>query len=83
MCCIEFQKRGLPHTHLLIILASLDALGPLDDPQSWDNIVCAELPDQQSQPEVCVWLCAYGLRKLHMCLQTMAMNQDIHYLHVI
>jgi hypothetical protein len=38
---IEYQKRGLPHLHLLIFLDHSDFL----DPEVIDKIVCAELPD--------------------------------------
>jgi hypothetical protein len=44
---IEFQKRGLPHAHILVILA------PEDKPRcpaDYDCIVCAELPDKDTQP---------------------------------
>ena len=37
---IEFQKRGLPHAHILVILA--DDCNPRD-PSDYDKIVCAEL----------------------------------------
>ena len=39
---IEFQKRGLPHAHILLILASEDKPYTADD---YDKIVCAEIPD--------------------------------------
>ncbi|GAA0170149.1 hypothetical protein LIER_43868 [Lithospermum erythrorhizon] len=39
---IEFQKRGLPHAHFLIILKP--AFKYLS-PEAYDRIVCAELPD--------------------------------------
>ena len=38
---IEYQKRGLPHLHLVIFLDHSDFL----DPEVIDKIVCAELPD--------------------------------------
>jgi len=38
---IEFQKRGLPHAHMLFILS-----GRQDCWQEVDRLVCAELPDQ-------------------------------------
>ncbi|XP_028055550.1 uncharacterized protein LOC114259710 [Camellia sinensis] len=41
---IEFQKRGLPHMHLLLILAP--GQKPLS-PDTYDSIVSAELPDQK------------------------------------
>ena len=46
---IEFQKRGLPHAHILVIVR------PADKPRSMDEIdrvVCAELPDEHTQPEL-------------------------------
>ncbi|GAA0147726.1 hypothetical protein LIER_36573 [Lithospermum erythrorhizon] len=44
---IEFQKRGLPHTHFLIILKpTFKYLSP----EAYDQIVCAELPYQRTNP---------------------------------
>ncbi|XP_069144240.1 uncharacterized protein [Solanum lycopersicum] len=42
MYTVEFQKRGLPHAHFLIIL--MDGYKLLT-PEAYDKIVCAELPD--------------------------------------
>src|SRR3979490_2304095 len=44
---IEFQKRGLPHAHILMILASNDKPKTTED---FDNLVCAEIPDNEHQP---------------------------------
>ena len=44
---IEFQKRGLPHAHLLIHLKSEDKL---NSPQDVDNIISAEIPDKNLFP---------------------------------
>ena len=41
MDVIEFQKRGLPHVHILIILAAEDR--PMTS-EMVDSVVCAELP---------------------------------------
>ena len=38
---IEFQKRGLPHAHILVILAENDRLASSSDV---DNVISAELP---------------------------------------
>ena len=38
---VEFQKRGLPHAHILIILAKCDKLKTPDD---YDTVIIAELP---------------------------------------
>ena len=45
---IEFQKRGLPHAHILIILEKDHKLSAED----FDRIVCAELPDKDEEPEL-------------------------------
>lgn len=38
---IEFQKRGLPHMHLLIILTSDDKI---HQPEELDDLISAEIP---------------------------------------
>lgn len=44
---IEFQKRGLPHMHFLIFLHIDDKI---KEPADVDRLVCAEFPDQQTDP---------------------------------
>ncbi|SAM09761.1 hypothetical protein [Absidia glauca] len=44
---VEFQKRGLPHIHIVVILAASDR--PMTSSQ-YDNFVCAELPDINAHP---------------------------------
>ena len=44
---IEFQKRGLPHAHILPILSSEDRPRTTDD---YDKFVCAMLPDKVVNP---------------------------------
>lgn len=46
---IEFQKRGLPHAHIPIILHPEDAL---DTSDTVDSIVCAEIPHEILEPEL-------------------------------
>ncbi|XP_068323280.1 uncharacterized protein [Pyrus communis] len=46
---IEFQKRGLPHCHMLIILEESDKLNTLDD---YDRIVRVEIPYREEEPEL-------------------------------
>ncbi|XP_026383485.1 uncharacterized protein LOC113278984 [Papaver somniferum] len=46
---IEFQKRGLPHAHILIILHEKDKLRTPDD---YDRVVRAEIPDDKVEPEL-------------------------------
>lgn len=48
MYVIDFQKRGLPHTHIVVILEN--DLKPRK-PSDYDNIVLAELPDPQRYPK--------------------------------
>ncbi|XP_065362023.1 uncharacterized protein LOC135955598 [Calliphora vicina] len=46
---IEFQKRGLPHAHILITLHEEDNIvGPTDI----DSAVCAEIPDKRTHPKL-------------------------------
>jgi hypothetical protein len=54
---IEFQKRGLPHCHMLIILASEDKP---HDSTSIDRIVSSEIPDSSRSPRL------FELVKRHM-----------------
>ncbi|SAL99778.1 hypothetical protein, partial, partial [Absidia glauca] len=44
---VEFQKRGLPHAHILLILANEDKLNTDD----YDSVVSAEIPDPSIYPE--------------------------------
>lgn len=44
---IEFQKRGLPHAHILVILDPRDKPA---SPEDYDKIVCAEIPDPETHP---------------------------------
>ncbi len=46
---VEWQKWGLPHGHILIILRSRDK--PRDS-SDYDRIVCAELPDKSTNLEL-------------------------------
>ncbi|KAL6225029.1 hypothetical protein ACLB2K_003881 [Fragaria x ananassa] len=46
---IEFQKCGLPHVHMLLILGDDDKL---NNPDDYDTIVRAEIPDQDEEPEL-------------------------------
>ena len=46
---IEFQKRGLPHCHMLIVL---DQHSKLRDRHDIDNIISAEILDEKKQPQL-------------------------------
>jgi hypothetical protein len=54
---VEWQKRGLSHSHILIILRSQDKSR---DNSDYDRIVCAELPDKSTHPEL------YNIVTFHM-----------------
>ncbi|XP_019229599.1 PREDICTED: uncharacterized protein LOC109210611 [Nicotiana attenuata] len=49
MYTLEFQKRGLPHAHFLIILTNEYKLLT---PEAYDNIISAELPDENAEPDL-------------------------------
>jgi len=44
---VEFQKRGLPHMHLLIFLQQEDKIC---NPKDVDDIVSAQIPDPVDHP---------------------------------
>lgn len=44
---IEWQKRGLPHAHILLILKALHRLRTVDD---YDSVISAEIPDPVENP---------------------------------
>ena len=46
---VEFQKRGLPHAHILIIVEADDKPQVAEH---IDRLVCAELPDEDLEPEL-------------------------------
>ncbi len=45
---IEFQKRGLPHVHILLILDEVSKLCTAED---YDSMVSAKIPDLICHPE--------------------------------
>lgn len=49
MYVIEYQKRGLPHAHALIILHSDDKPR---NPRDYDQLICAELPHPDREPQL-------------------------------
>ncbi|CAJ2677885.1 unnamed protein product [Trifolium pratense] len=57
MYTIEFQKRGLPHAHILIFL---HPSSKYHSPEDIDTIISAEIPNPDSDPEL------YNLVKKHM-----------------
>ena len=57
MYTIEFQKRGLPHAHLLIFLHPQNKYPTAED---INRIISAEIPSEQDEPKL------YNLVKAHM-----------------
>ncbi|XP_058768047.1 uncharacterized protein LOC131641761 [Vicia villosa] len=57
MYTIEFQKRGLPHAHILIFLHPSNKY---PGPEDIDKIISAEVPDSETHPRL------YSLVKAHM-----------------
>jgi hypothetical protein len=49
MYTIEFQKRGLPHAHILLWLDSRDKL---ESDEAIDSVISAELPDSEMFPQL-------------------------------
>ncbi len=49
MYVVEFQMRGLPHAHILLILALIDRLRTSDQ---YDKVVQAEIPDPKTHPRL-------------------------------
>ncbi|KAI5424851.1 hypothetical protein KIW84_030875 [Lathyrus oleraceus] len=49
MYVTEFQKHGLPHVHMLLILDTDDKLR---EPEEYDSMVKAEIPRHESEPEL-------------------------------
>lgn len=47
MHVIEFQKRGLPHTHMLIWLHPKDRTKNIDE---IDKLISTEIPDETTDP---------------------------------
>ena len=48
---VEFQKRGLPHAHLVLFMVEQDQIKFQID--KMDAVVCAELVDSKNNPKLC------------------------------
>jgi hypothetical protein len=56
MYTIEFQKRGLPQSHILLWLDSRDKL---QSSEAIDSVICAELPNKDLFPKLYSAVCNY------------------------
>ena len=71
---VEFQKRGLPHAHMLLILHRDDQI---ITPEHVDRLICAELPDPVTEPILCTIVastmvhrkCGRGINNKAVCMQ--------------
>ncbi|GAU49645.1 hypothetical protein TSUD_407820 [Trifolium subterraneum] len=68
----EFQKRGLPHVHMLLVLDSNDKLR---DPEEYDSVVRAEIPKLECEPHLHV---AYDC---HINVEVCSSIKSIKYLY--
>ena len=67
--CVEFQKRGLPHVHILIILAGHDrALTP----ELVDGLVRAELPPSPNEVD------DPGQKQMRQRMEELVLNNMVH-----
>jgi hypothetical protein len=64
---IEFQKRGLPHAHILLTYSN-----PITT-EIADQITCAELPNPQTQPQL---FAAVSRKLLHECKYGRCLGAD-------
>ncbi|KAG3233506.1 hypothetical protein PI124_g21420 [Phytophthora idaei] len=70
---VEFQKRGLPHAHILVILAEEDKPRTR---QIIDKMVSAELPDKEKNPP----LYAHDSRAMWGCISQRGLyeRREVH-----
>uniref|UniRef100_A0A453JUW2 Helitron helicase-like domain-containing protein n=1 Tax=Aegilops tauschii subsp. strangulata TaxID=200361 RepID=A0A453JUW2_AEGTS len=54
---VEFQKRGLPHAHFLLIM---EGRYKLTCPEQYDRLISAELPNKKKYPELYKWVVPYN-----------------------
>ncbi|EYB85550.1 hypothetical protein Y032_0296g1695 [Ancylostoma ceylanicum] len=57
---IEFQKRGLPHCHMLLIMKSGWKALTVEDV---DNAICAEIPNREEEPQAFAAVTSYMIHK--------------------
>ena len=70
LAVVEFQKKGLPHAHILLILADEDDL--LTD-EEVDRVICAELPPDPNEPGL-----TYEEKEQRQRMETIVITNMIH-----
>lgn len=64
---IEFQKRGLPHVHILVYLAS-----PIKTIEDVDTLISAQIPDKETDPRLYDVIVS---QNIHTCLPSRCYNE--------
>ena len=77
----EFQKRGLPHEHFLLVMEDENKVRTPDD---YDKYISAELPDQKKYPELHRLVCKHMMHVPcgvlnHKCPRMIDGNYYFHY----
>jgi hypothetical protein len=71
ICVTEFQKRGLPHAHLVVKLQHELPLAQLD------GFICAELPDPEEDPTLHTAVCRFHMHSQnHLDRPTSRCNRE-------
>jgi hypothetical protein len=79
---VEFQKRGLPHAHFLLIM---EGRYKLTCPEQYDGIISVELPDKNKYPELYKMVVKHmmhgpceTLNSKNVCMQMVHVKTTIH-----
>ena len=62
--CVEWQKRGLPHAHILLFFTGE---AKLRDAADYDTVVCAEIPPADTEEELHRRVMQTGFPMQHCC----------------
>lgn len=70
---IEFQKRGLPHAHILV---TLDPKAKMTTADKVDAFISAQLPDKEEHPNLYERVVKHNLHGPHRTINDPCMKQD-------
>ena len=73
--CVEWQKRGLPHAHILLFFT---AEAKLRDAADYDTVVCAEIPPVDEEPELHQHVLRTGGHKQQNMIYASTLEKGIH-----